>query len=180
MLITDPVTGDAARITSSGQFKTYSVQESGAAHASEDAGMAFIWSASQNLGADKNVIWLRNNSDSKELRIEYIDLSASAAATVEICVGNGNTLGGTTVTGTNMNLKSSNVSTAFASGTHTNTNVDACSGMTILTTHQLGATRKETANYKGALILGYYDEVAVNVVTDVDLTTVNILGYYHS
>ena len=102
---------------------------------------------------------------------------ASAASPLEIWVGTGNTAGGTVVTGVNLHVGSGNI--AEATCRHTNTNVDAGSGMTLLSSHNVGATNEESVEYFGALMLDYLQEIAVNVVSDIALTTVNIIGFFN-
>jgi hypothetical protein len=51
--------------------------------------------------------------------------------------------------------------------------------LSIVSTHQLGAVTKEEISYNSALQLALNYEIAVNVVTDIALTSVNILGYFH-
>ena len=136
---------------------------------------AYIWTASADWGGDKNAIWLRNDSSTK-LVIHSLQISCSAAATIELWKGSGSTSGGTTVTGINMYLSSSE--SADATCKHTNTNVDAGSGMTIFATLQCPATHPLTVF--GGMVLGLDDEIAVNVVTDIALTSVQIVGYFRT
>jgi len=148
-------------------------------HVAQDAidGNAYMWNASVDLGADKNLIWLRNDSASKILIIEWITLSVAAAAVVEIFVGSGTTpTPGTAVTGVNTNIGHANC--AVATCYHTETSVDAGAGLTLFTSHRCGVTAKEVIDYDGVLRLGYLKEVAVNIVTDVAGSSCNILGFF--
>ena len=161
-----------------GMLNVHSVMHRNIAHSSE-AGNAYMWNASVDVGADENVIWLRNDSSEHDLLIEWMSISCSASAVVEIFVGSGTTpTPGTTVTGVNMNVGCGDV--AEATCYHTETSVDAGAGLTLLTSHQCGVTAKEKIDYDGALRLGYKKEVAVNVVTDIALTTVTILGFFEA
>ena len=176
MLITGP-SGDTAEVFE-GMLKTLAVRMSHIAHHAI-LGKAFSWTASVNVGADENVIWLRNNSQEELLIIDSIIISASAATTVEVFTGivpASVPTPGTVVLGTNMRIGHSGVAPALCY--HTETSVDAGAGLTLLGSYQLGAVTKEQIDYKGALVLPYYGEVAVNVITDIVLTTVNILGYF--
>ncbi len=146
-------------------------------YASREHGDAYIWTATADWGADKNAIWLRNDSTTHHLYIEKIMIAPAAACQFEIWVGNGNTSGGTPVVGTNLHRGSGSV--ADSTCTHTNTNVDAGSGMTLLGTGYAGATLLVCVDMQSALILGYYDEVAVNLITDVASTSINIMGFFH-
>jgi hypothetical protein len=176
MLIHGP-DGNAAEVTN-GRLLTSSSILTHIASASL-LGNAYTCAASVDVGADKNVIWLRNDSQEESLIIDSIIVSASAATTIEVFVGivpATSPTPGTIVLGTNMNIGNSNI--APATCYHTETSVDAGAGLTLLSTHQLGAVTKELIDYKGALVLPYYGEVAVNVLTDIALTSVNILGFF--
>ena len=140
-------------------------------------GQAYAWTAYVDWGADKNALWLRNDSDIKILFIEKINIYVPAAAVVEIWVGSGNTVGGTVVTGLNLNRASNNV--ANASCRHTNTNVDAGAGMSLLQTVLYAANTPNPLNFSEALLLGRNSEVAINIVTDVSTTAITIFGYFH-
>ena len=77
----------------------------------------------------------------------------------------------------NTNLQSGNV--ALATATHTETGADAGAGMdNILGTAWAGAG-VNAVPLDGVLVLGYLDEVAVNLITDVGPSSANIMGYYH-
>jgi hypothetical protein len=41
-----------------------------------------------------------------------------------------------------------------------------------------GAVTKELVDWEGALVLGRLGEIAINIVTDIALTSVTILGYF--
>lgn len=170
--------GSKAKITSDGLLRTYTVSEREIAHESEENGQAYIWAASADWGADKNAIWLRNDDTNKILQIEELVITVPTAAVVESYVGTGNTVGGTEVIGVNLNRTAGKL----ASGTcrHTNTNVDAGAGMTLLAHGLVAANTIQKFEVYGALALGYLDEVAINIVTDVATSYVYIVGYYHS
>ena len=167
-----------AKITEENKIIVEAVNEDKIAFESEVNKRSYVWSTSLNLGADKNVLWLRNDSSILNLNVDKIEISLSAASVIEIWVGTGNTVGGTTVTGNNLNRKNSST-LAIATCKHTNTNVDTGTGMTLLSTYSLDATNLDIINLRGALILGYLDEIALNVITDIDLISINLFGYFH-
>lgn len=174
MQITDGTgSGSSAKVTSDNRIMASCLDEQ--LYQAIENETAYVWTASANLADDKNVIWLRNDSSTK-LVIHSVQISCSAAATVELWKGSGSTSGGTAVTGINMYLSSSE--SADVTCTHTNTNVDAGSGMTIFGTLQCPATHP--LYVFGGMVLGLDDEIAVNVVTDIDLTSIQIIGYFRS
>jgi len=169
--------GYKARVDDDNRLRVYAVVEDHITHSSETEGHAYIWTATADWGADKNALWLRNDNTSAYLAIETISVSPAAACQIEIGVGSGNTVGGTVVTGVNMNLGSGNV--AEATCRHTNTNCDASAGLTIIKTFW-GAVQNNRVDFRGALMLDYLGEVGIGLITDVGSTTVTITGYYHA
>ena len=145
-------------------------------YSSRDDGLAFQWTAYQDWGADVNALWIKNDDDDRSLIIERVEVMAPAAVVWEIWVGSGSTTGGTVVTGVNLNRGSGK--TAQATARHTNTNVDAGSGLTLLGTFLGPASEVHVFDPHDSLILTTNQEIAVNIVTDVSTTAVNILGYF--
>ena len=169
--------GRQAKVDDENRLVTSATNTPKIASVSQNNGESYVWTAYVDWGADKNAIWLRNDSNSLKLHIDRISITAAAAAVVEVWVGNGNTVGGTTVTGVNLNRSSGK--TADATCRHTNTNVDAGTGMTLLGTYHIPATTISCIQFGGALLLGVNREVAVNLVTDVGNTAINVFGYFH-
>ena len=168
--------GYAAGVTSDNRLRAYAGQESEIAFQSRVNENAYSWTMSADLGADVCALYLRNDS-STPLVIDKIFIWGSAAATYEIFVGtNKITVAGTAVTGVNLNTESAEL--ANATCTHTETGADAGGTLTLIQTIQAGVASKETIEWNGALVLGRLGEVAVNVVTDIALTSVTILGYF--
>ena len=166
--------GYSAKVDDENRLFTLAVTEEEYAHAAHQ-GNAYIWTATADWGADKNALFLRNDNTVKPLAIRGIACSPAAAAQFEIGYGTGNTVAGTTVTGSNLDLGSGKV--ALATGRHTNTNCDAMAGLTVLHTFWSGVTNT-IVPFNGSLILGYNDEIGVGIITDVGSTTVSIFGYY--
>ena len=170
-------TGRQAKVDDENRLVTAATNTPKITSVSANHGESYVWTAYVDWGADKNAVWLRNDSNSLKLHIDRIHISPAAAAVVEVWVGNGNTAAGTTVTGVNLNRSSGK--TADATGRHTNTNVDAGAGMTLLGTYHIPATTVSHIEFYGALVLGVNREVAVNIVTDVGATAINVLGYFN-
>ena len=166
--------GYAAKVDDENRLFTLSVTEEEYSHAAHK-GNAFLWTATADWGADKNALFLRNDDTVSPLAIRGVAVSPAAAAQFEIGYGTGNTVAGTEVTGSNLELSSGKV--ALATGRHTNTNCDAMAGLTVLHTFWAGVMNT-IIPFNGALILGYLDEIGVGIITDVGSTTVSIFGYY--
>ena len=171
-------TGSRAEVDKNGHIRNYGVAEREIQHESEENGNAYIWTAGPtDWGADKNMIWIRNDSTSAKLHIEELVVTVPATAAIESFVGTGNTVAGTEITATNLNRGSGN--TPDATARYSNTNVDAGAGMTLLAHGLVAANTIQKFEVYGALVLGYLDEVAINIVTDVAASYAYIVGYYH-
>ena len=168
--------GFKAKVDDENRIRVKAVTENHFEHSSEVEETAYIWTATADWGADKNALWLRNDSTHALLSIKSIIVSPAAACQIEIGVGTGNTVAGSTVTGTNMNRGSGKV--AEATGRHTNTNCDAMAGLTVIHTFW-GGVSQNIVDFDGALMLGYNREVGIGLITDVGSSTVTIMGYYH-
>ena len=163
-------------VTSDNRLRTYAGHESEIAFQSRVNENAYAWTMSADLGGDKCALYLRNDSEIP-LLIDKIFIWESAAATVEIYLGrNKITPAGTAVVGVNLNTGSSEV--ADVTCTHTETGADTGGALTLVQTIQTGAVTKEVVEWDGALVLSRLGEIAVNVVTDVVLTSVTIIGYF--
>ena len=167
--------GHKAEVTPSNRLATYAAIENTLAFQSRENASAYVWTAVQDWGADVNALWIRNDSSTHDLHIERVVISPPADCFTEIYIGEGNTAGGVEVIGNNLNLGSGNVATVTC--TYSNTNVDAGAGMTLLTAFYSTIGRTLLATL-GSLILPLGGEMAVNLVTDVGLTSVIVAGYY--
>ena len=175
-MIVNAPNGTPAKVTTDNRLRTYAGQESEIAFQSRINENAYVWTMSADLGDDKCAIYLRNNSETP-LLIDKIAIWGSAAATFEIWAGSNKiTSAGSAVTGFNLNTASAK--TADVTCTHTETGADAGGTLTLIKTIQTGAVTKEVVDWKGALVLSRLGEVAVNIVTDIALTTVTITGYF--
>ena len=166
--------GYSARVDNENRLFTFAVMEQNYTHRAHQ-GYAFLWTATADWGADKNALFLRNDDTVLGLAIRGIAVSPAAAAQFEIGYGTGNTVAGTTVTGSNLNTSSGRV--ALATGRHTNTNCDAMAGLTVIHTFWSGV-QNTIIPFDSALRLGYLDEIGVGIITDVGSSTVTIFGYY--
>jgi hypothetical protein len=169
--------GYSASVDDENRLKVAATMQTLHAHVSEIEAESYIWTATQTLGADKCLIWLRNNNTTTNLIIQKIIVSPAATCQFEIWVGsNVTTEAGSAVTGKNLNLQSGKV--ALATCTHTETGADAGGSMTLLGTAWAGAG-VNAVPLDGTLVLGYLDEVAINLITNVGSSCANIMGYYH-
>jgi hypothetical protein len=169
--------GKSAEVDSENRLKVQATKQTLHSHSSEEEGNAYMWSTTQSLAGDKCLIFLRNDNTDMNLIIEKIIVSPDVACQFEVWVGsNVTTEAGTSVVGVNLNLQSGHV--AEATCTHSETGADQGGSMTLLGTAWAGVGINAVA-LDSALILGYLDEVAINLITDAGSTSANIMGYYH-
>jgi hypothetical protein len=167
--------GNKVRVDDENRIRTYSVVEEEITHSSEDEGEAYVWVASKNIDATDSIIWLRNDSTTKELMIHCISVSTDAAGSFFIYCPTGTTADGDTVAGVNMNRGSGNVALATCRSDAT--------GTTPANYIYYGHCRADETiciEFHGALILGYLDEVAVDITDEPGLAQANIVGFYHT
>jgi hypothetical protein len=104
-------------------------------------------------------------------------VSSTGAGLVEWYVSAGSTLAGGTITGVNLNRSSGNVALATARSANTNVDGSASPGTMLWNTWIPAAGMVQDTG--GSIILGYLDEISVNIVTDTDGCAAFFVGYYH-
>ena len=171
--------GYSAKVDNENRLHTKAVMQELPAHVAAEEGRSFIWSCTATIGADECLGYLRNDNTDLQLVIQKIIISPAAACQFEIWVGSGSgvTVAGSAVTGVNTNLQSGNV--ALATCTHTETGANAGTGMDSLLGTAWAGAGVNSVPLDGVLVLGYLDEVAVNLITNVGSSSANFFGYYH-
>jgi len=187
-------TGSTARVDSSNRLRTYGVYEKEITSVSENDGDAFTWtSVSADINTGDTALYLVNNSTSKLLSIESIYVWANTVVQFKIhCPAYVTPAGGTLVTGVNLNRTSGNAADATARTDETS-NVFAAANVikTVRNTYYTRGNGDDLADiaaagpgvnveYFGALILGYHDSVAIDLIGETAAFECTITGYYHS
>jgi len=175
MLINDGHSNKTVHVTDDNMLRAYAQTESEISNSSESHGKAFAWTASKDIDTTDSIIWLRNDSTTENLIIECISVNNNAAGSWFIYCPTGTTADGDTITGTNLNRQSNHVALATcrcdATGTTPANYIHYGSSM---------ASEEKTVEFHGSLVLGYLDEVAVDITTEPALAQATILGYYHT
>lgn len=165
-----------AHVNKRNMLRTYATIESEVSHHSENFGDAYIWTASADINATDSILWLRNDSTTQSLIIDTIWVTSNVAGSWFIYCPVNATPDGTTVTGVNLNRRSGNVALATAK----RDNTTASLANYIFYGHNL-ALETVPVDFRGSLILGYLDCVAVDITTEPTvLAQATILGYYHA
>jgi len=165
--------GYKAKVTSDNRLRTHSVLESEVAYESEGNGNAYIWTASKDIDTTDNIIWLRNDSVTSNLHIQCITVSSDASGSWFIYCPTGTTADGDTITGVNLLRSSSNVAEATCRSDATG----ATPANYIYYGHGVADT-DVPVDFHGALILGYLDEVAVDITDEPGLAQATVCGFF--
>lgn len=165
-----------ARIDSDGFIITHAIVEDYLTYRARVFKDVFVWTANIVPTANTNVIWIRNASQTKELRLQRITVYCNATCELATYYGTGNTAGGTVVLGHNTYLGQPDDQGAACY--YQNTNVDAGAGMTKMENLRVGATNEEGIDLDGALTMPYNYEFALECITNIDQVKVNIMGFF--
>jgi hypothetical protein len=170
--------GRSAVINENGHLVVHALMEKYIAYRAKVYRDVFMWTANlATPGADTNLIWIKNNSPTKLLRLDLIQIYSSATSEVETFVGTGNTAGGTLLAGNNTYLGQPNDQGAVCYSQ--NTNVDAGAGMTNMANIRVGATNEEELDVVGALTVPHNYEFALNVLTgSLANMKINLMGFF--
>ena len=166
--------GRLAEVDSEHRLKVASVAELQAAVASRNNGLAYSWTHAYDYDANDTILWLKNTSQTHLLMLDTIVISSDTTTQSTVHYPTDTTPAGTLVVGTNLNGLSGNVANALCYGDETGNTM----GKKVVQGISLGNT---TALMPAAssLILGYNNEIAVDLVTAGTLGIVTIRGYYY-
>jgi len=168
--------GYKAEVNVDKQLVTFSISETEFEFISKEKGQAYSWaSGTYDPAAGDTILLIKNTSSTKKLHIDLIILSTDTdtrvvihAPTTEV------TPTGTAITGTNLNLTSSNAADATAIRDET----DNSQGNVIWSAEIFAASGPHEVDMAGALILGTNDSIGVDYVADVGACDVTIMGHF--
>ena len=166
--------GYAAKVTEHNMLRTYAMVEEEISHQSESHGDAYVWTASKDINATDSIIWLRNDSTTDNLIIQTILVSTDASGSFFIYCPTGTTADGDVITGVNLNRQSGKVADATSRCDATGTTP----ANYIHYGHAL-ADQDMVLELHGSLILGYLDELAIDITDEPGLAQATIFGYFH-
>ena len=168
--------GTVAEVNKDNQLATMSVIETEFEFVSKKRGLSFSWSSgTYDAAANDTILLIKNTSSNYNLHIDGIWLSTDTETRVVIHVPTTEvTPTGTSVTGTNLNINSSNVAEATAIRDETNNTQG-----NIVWSGEIQATGEPFfIDLAGALILGTNDSIGVDYVADVAACDVTITGHF--
>src|SRR4030042_4142850 len=169
--------GYQAEVNRNQQLEVAAKVKSALALASE-RGDAFAWTAATaDLAAADTALLVANTSQTKKLHITKVYVYSDVPSRLQIHLPAFPTLAGTAVTGVCLN-KSLN-KTAEASAYADETGNTQGSIINVLVSNELTTDPFAVAwDFEGAVILGYHDCIAVDVVGDSAAFDCSIEGYY--
>jgi hypothetical protein len=182
MLIQDGKTGKAAAVNSDNALMADAVVSSAMCEASLK-GDAYSWTAvTTDINTGDTALCVVNQSKSRKLVIQSLYVYADVPSLLKVHVPAACTWAGTAVVGVNLNREKASVladAVAYADETGT-TFADANVILTIATnetaTDQFGVWIENLNG--GALILGYDDAIAVDIIGESAAFNCTIVGYY--
>tara|TARA_R110000796_G_scaffold87063_1_gene188163 strand:- start:567 stop:1103 length:537 start_codon:yes stop_codon:yes gene_type:complete len=150
--------GTAAAVSKDQRLDVSSKANKRIFYVSRDDGRAFVWTSTfATGGSDVEVLYIKNDSTSRDLYIDSAHYSATAACVFTVQKHTG-TASGTTNTGVNLNSKSSNDAEATSLG---NGAVTAGTIGDTLAFLSVGAAAAENRNWNGEIILGQGDSIVI-------------------
>jgi len=173
-------TGFKAEVDQHNRLAVVSTSDSGFHHTSRDHGFAFSWTAvTADLAAAATAILLCNNDPDRYLIIDNIYLWCDVATQLKVHVPPFAAWSGTAITGVNMNRTSANIALASCYANEVTNALAAATTIVTLHTNELTTDQYAASiNLYNALVLGYHDSVAVDIVEDSAAFEATIFGYF--
>lgn len=179
MVIKDGVSGKAAEVNDRNQLAVAAVGMSKLAEAAL-RGDAYSWTAvSANIDAGDTGLLVCNDSRDKKLHITKIYMYADVSTQFKIHCPAYPSLSGTAVVGNNLNRSMNNVAPASAYADETGNTFAAANTVLTVNSNEVGTDEFGVwADFEGALILGYHDSVAVDIIAEPGAFECTVFGYF--
>jgi hypothetical protein len=172
--------GYKAKVDLHNRLYVKATSDSGFHHASTYHGKAYSWTAvTADINAGDTAILLCNDDPDEVLIIDWIYVWCDVATQLKIHVPAYGAWSGTAVTGVNLNRTSANIALATCKADEI-TNAFAAAN-TILTVHTNELTSDQysaSIDFKNAMVLGYHDSIAVDIVEESAAFEATIFGYF--
>ena len=185
IVIRDPMSGLGATVDQQGSHGRLEVSSRSAdrIHYAAREGDAYTWTAiSADIDTGDTALYVVNDSTTKGLYITKIYMWADVPAQFKIhCPAYVLPAGGQVVVGVNMNRTAGAAAQATSRADETGNVFAAANVITTLHTNELTTDiRGQWVDYGGALILGYHDSVAVDIIGESAAFECTIMGYFHN
>ncbi len=176
MIITDPLTGRAGRVTNDGEQLALAIVEPEIEFVSHENGLAFHLASTYSATAGEEIISLQNDNADLDIIVSNIVVSTSASGVFTVFEVTSGTPGGTTATAHNLNLGSAVVAQATGFGDASVTG--SLSGITIAA-HDIGTSTPFDFKFGGSLIIPKDSIIAITAATN-GVVYANIIFYFAS
>lgn len=181
MIIKDGSTGKTAEVDSSNRLKVFSTSESEMHEVSKKDGLAFGWmTVTADINAADTALLVCNDDPDRDLHINRLYIWADVATTAKVHFPvYSASFTGTTVTGVNFNRTSNKVALATAYADETANALAAATTFLTLHTNELATDQYGAwVEFSNAIILGYHDSIAIDIVAESAAFECSIWGYY--
>ncbi len=176
-------TNQKAKVNASNQLYTFNIEHT-AMHEASIAGDAYSWTAiTSNIVAGDTALAVQNKSHTRKLVIRNVFMYGDVPGLIKIhCPIPVTLAGGAAVVGVNLNRgKAATLAVALARSAETSTTFTAGNVVFTVSTNettgdQFGVMISPLLD--GALVLGYDDIVAVDIIGEVGAYECTIAGYY--
>jgi len=142
---------------------------------SRDDAECYTWTSSYSASTGDEIIYIQNDSKTKDLYIDQINVGAVASSGLFTVYQATGTATGTIITGVNLNLTSGNVAAATAKG---NASVGGAAIGDRIISVRCATGAGQVINLENALILGFNDAIIVTYVGSTGIADIAIRGYY--
>jgi len=177
MILNDPLTGNAVRVTKDGEQLSLAVSEAEIEFVSHEKGLAFIATSTYSATGGEEILSIRNDNADLDMIVQNITVSTSASGVFTLFeMTTGQTPAGTTVTPVNLNLGSAVVAQATCFG---NASVTGSLSGTTLTAHDVGTSTPYTFDLHTALIIPKDSTIVLQAATT-GVVYADIVFYYAS
>lgn len=151
--------------------------------ASKKHASAYTWTAvSADIDTGDTALYVCNDSTTENLYITSIYVWADTAVQFKVhCPAYVTPAGGTVVVGVNLNRTSGLLATATSRADETSNVFAATNVITTVRNNEVGTDQfGQWIEYSGALVLGYHDSVAVDLIGETAAFECTIIGYFHT
>lgn len=173
-------TGYKAAVSKKNQLKVLSATEPQMTHSSKYAD-SFSWTAiSADIDTGDTALWVTNTSTSRLLHITQIYMWADTAVQFKMhCPAYPTTPAGTAIVGNNLNRTSSKLADALAYADETANAFVAANVIYTVRNNEVGTDQFGVmVDLNGALILGYHQAIAVDIIGETAAFECTIMGYF--
>jgi hypothetical protein len=167
--------GRAAGVSANNRGDVSSRNASRIYYTSRDFKQAYNWVSSFSASTGNEIIYLKNDSQVNDLYIDHVLLSAEAGRATFALYEVSGTAAGTTLTGVNLNLKSSNTADVTSFGNA------AVTGLTLGNKIEVVSAPDDTTvalNVQDALILGFNNAIAIEFTGSAGNVNCVISGFF--